>query len=153
MDKVIDFNNFKTKKELTSRYFAHSGKGDDFQERLKLKFVEATEEILERWRQHAVDDSLNQLILDTFRDRLIDRSLDYTSDLNAIAKLESHMHMSPLILGPGSTTGNSVGWGAGFYLNGLLIATPEFNSEVYARCFNLLLYMHLRYGKKKLLDS
>lgn len=146
MDKIIDFKTAKNKRDISERYF-HSDDvlHNDVNAQLKLQFIDATNEILSSWREHAVNDSLNQLIIDSFKDRIIDKSLNYISDLNAIAKLENHIRLSPLILGPGATAGNSIGWGAGFYLNGLLIATPEFSSEVYARCFNVLLYAKLRF--------
>lgn len=153
MDKVVDLKTFRSRRNLAEKYFGTEDTTNSYQEQLKIRFLDITDEILEKWRIHVIDDSLNELMLEYFKDRLIDKTLDYVSDLNAVAKLENHIRLSPIILGPGATTGNSVGWGAGFYLNGLLIATPEFNSEVYARCFNILLYLSLRYGPKKFFDS
>ena len=149
MDKVIDLKAIKMQRELSEKYFNSDVVPlTDANEELKQKFLNVTNEILDLWREHAVNDSLNDFIIENFKDRLIDKKLDYTSDLNAIAKLENHIRLNPIVLGPGATQGNSIGWGAGFYLNGLLIATPEFSSEVYARCFNVLLYSKLRFGRK-----
>lgn len=149
MDNVFDLTHFRNKKEVIKKYFS-SDKQTESQETIKLKerFVEMTKDIGEEWQKHVVDNSLNEFIVSHFTDRLIDRTLDYTSDLNALSKLEQHIHLYPMILGPGATTGNSIGWGAGFYLNGLLLATPEFSSETYARCFNILLFIRMKNKRK-----
>lgn len=149
MDNVFDLDHFRNKKSVIQKYFS-SDKQVESAETLLLKqiFVDLVASITEEWKQHAVDNSLNKFVIDHFRDRLIEKNVDYTNDLNAVSRLEHHIHLYPIILGPGSTTGNSLGWGAGFYLNGLLFATPEFSSEAYARCFNILLFAKLKAARR-----
>lgn len=145
MDKIVDLKKFKDRKKYINSIFSNDliHSTDPELEKIKMKFIDVTVKILSDWKENAINDSLNDLIISYFKNYLIDKTLQYTIDLNAIAKLEKHVRFSPMIIGPASSPSNPIGWCAGFYYKGLLITTPEFSSEVYARCFNLLLFISL----------
>ena len=148
MSKIVDFNKFKAAAEL-----AKSSTIENDSDKNKSVFIMVISEMTEEWQDYATVDNLNQYILDVFRDKLIDRSLDYTGSLDSISKLEQHLRFNPMVLGPGATVGNSLGWGAGFYLNGNLYGTPEFSTEIHARCFNLILWVKLKEALRKKMKS
>lgn len=153
MDKIIDIKAAKTKKDLADSYFNSDEirLNQTVDDVLKRKFITSTVEISEKWKAHAVKNAIDELIINEMSDYLIDKSLNYSDDLNAIAILEKKLSLNPLVLGPGASAGNYLGWGAGFFLNGVLYATPEFSTECYARCFNILLWRAMRKPKKVLM--
>lgn len=154
MDKIIDLRSAKNKKALAEKYFKSDeiALNQSIDEALKNKFITATIEISSKWKEHAVRNAIDDLIIVEMSDHLIDKSLKYSDDLNAISYIEKKLNLNPLVLGPGASSGNHLGWGAGFFLNGILYATPEFSTEAYARCFNILLWRAMRKPKKPKTD-
>lgn len=150
--KVIDLNLFKIVKAKAEEHFKNTDSAKSSDDDLKYRFVQISQILLEAWKDEAIGNNLNKFILSHFNDRLIDRTIDYTSDLNGVSKLEQLLKLNPIILGPGTTPSTSIGWGSGFFMNGLLITTPEFSSEVYARCFGLLLFVILSKRKSNFLN-
>lgn len=148
-DKIINFAQAKTYKAKSDKYFATEQKMNvSVAHEVKNLYFNSTKEILDEWRNFAVTNSLNKFIIQSLSDRLIDKTIDYISDLNAISRLEKQINLGPVVLSPATTVGNSLGWGAGFYLNGILYSTPEFDSENYARCFNIILFVTMKKGLK-----
>lgn len=152
MAKIIDINLFKIVKAKAEEHFKNTKSAESTDEDLKLRYIQVSEILLEAWKEHAVGDNLNKFIMAHFKDRLIDRTVNYTTNLNAISKLETHIKLCPIILGPGTTPSTSIGWSAGFFMKGLLITTPEFSSEAYARCFGLLLFAVLSKRRSSFLN-
>jgi hypothetical protein len=152
MSKIVDLNLFKIVKAKADEHFKNTKSAELQEEDLKHQYIQVSEILLEAWKEHAVGDNLNKFVMAHFQDRLIDRSANYTSDLNSVTKLEQHLRLFPIVLGPGTTPSTPIGWSAGFFMKGLLITTPEFSSEVYARCFGLLLFAILSKKKSSFLN-
>jgi hypothetical protein len=150
--KIVDLNLFKIVKAKAEEHFKNTQSAESPEEDLKHRYIQVSAILLESWKEFAIGDNLNKFVMSHFKDRLIDRTLNYTSDLNAVSKLEQHIKLYPIILGPGTTPSTSIGWSAGFFMKGLLITTPEFSSEVYARCFGLLLFAALSKRRSSFLN-
>lgn len=152
--KIIDLDKFKFTRNLIANYQlprdpSYPDPGELKLEKLKIRFLETTASLLELWKERVVDNSLNDFVISTLQEKyLIDKTLKYSSDLNAISKLEKHVGLNPIVIGPGSSPANPIGWSSAFYFRGLLMSTPEFSTEVYARCFNMLLFIALSKKQK-----
>lgn len=102
------------------------------------------------WEKYSRSNKLNEYFIES-TSAYADLAKVYTQDLNAVASLEDVIGLQAQILSPGFS-GQS-GWLAGFRVQDQIVATPYFDTESYARCFNVLLYLKLKRELHEPLDT
>ena len=99
---------------------------------------QCSEEIAQNWERFARNNRLNDFFVQSVP-AWTESSIDYISDLNALANIEKKINLWPCI----SASPRQVGWVAAFHLNNVVVVTPPMFTETYARCFNILLFLKL----------
>ncbi len=92
------------------------------------------------WERFARNNRLNDFFVQ-MAGVWADQTINYLSDLNAIALIESKLGMCVIVRAP---YGPAIGWRGSFMLKNATVTTPDLPFEAYARCFNVLLYIKLK---------
>lgn len=71
-------------------------------------------------------------------------SVNYLADRNGIAEVEEKVGLLPTIFAPGTKLHEQIGWRVGLSFGDLLVETPDFPSEPYARCCGLLVFLKVK---------
>lgn len=103
--------------------------------------IESVDYLISEWETAMRKNSLNEFFR-TFAFRSSNEN--YTTDLNAISRLEQDYKLSLINYAPFSLSVNQTGWISAFKVGENSVHTPEFFSEQHARCFALLLYLRLK---------
>jgi hypothetical protein len=103
------------------------------------------EDILDHWEKFASNNRLNDYFIASVPS-WTNQSINYLEDLTAVSIIEQKIDLPVQVVAPGfgSAEDPFPGWIASFRLNGEIITTPFMVSEVYARCFNIMLYLKIR---------
>jgi hypothetical protein len=103
------------------------------------------EDILDHWEKFASNNRLNDYFIASVPS-WTNQSINYLEDLTAVSIIEQKIDLPVQVVAPGFGPDEDPfpGWIASFRLNGEIITTPFMVSEVYARCFNIMLYLKIR---------
>ena len=93
------------------------------------------------WERFARNNRLNDFFV-SGAGVWADPSINYLSDLNAVAKIEGRLGVSVIIRSPYGR--GQFGWRASFVLKNSTVTTPDMPFETYARCFNILLFIKVK---------
>ena len=93
------------------------------------------------WERFARNNRLNDFFI-SMAGVWAEESVNYLSDLNAVAKIESKLRMNVVVRSPYGH--GHLGWRASFALKSGSVTTPDLPFETYARCFNILLFIKLK---------
>lgn len=102
-----------------------------------------TDEILSHWDKFASNNRLNEYFIQSVPS-WTQPSVNYLEDLSALAGIELKIGLEPQVSAPGFVADNQPGWVSSFKINGLIVSTPFMVSELYARCFGVLLFLKLK---------
>lgn len=102
-----------------------------------------TDALLHEWEKMAQGNRLN----DYFKAALPNLTSheiisNYMSDLNGAAAIERKLNIWPVIYFPGTLDND--GWMVLTNIGTFSFQTPEFGTEAYARCFNILLFVRVK---------
>lgn len=103
----------------------------------------ATDELLEDWNRMVRVNRINEFIR-SLLPQSTNSEVNYTSDLNAVSKLELNFGLSPMIYFPGTAYKEQLGWIVQLAYDDQMIRTPELASESSARAFAVLLFLKVR---------
>lgn len=127
MGKITSLSEFKNKKP-----------------KLKLEtktldqaFEEASKGLYSLWMFRETQDSLNEFISERLQE-----DKDWFADRTLVAKVETDIGLEFMLMSPGYTFDNLLGWKASFVWSGdKTFETPVVSTEIRARLYCILLYL------------
>lgn len=140
-NNVVDFPLKKKKKGDVEAPISHS-------QPVKLRtnneiYQDVFDETVDEWQVYASKNRLNEY----FYSKLpaiakLDSATNYINDLNNLSAVEQKLDMNVVVLSPGATQSNPLGWMVSFRLGRNVYSTsPDLASESAARALAILLFL------------
>ncbi len=100
-------------------------------------------DVMINWERFAKANKLNDFVQQGLG-IYANPSVNYLANRDKVAEVEDKIGLLPVVWGPGVKANTQLGWRAGCRFDDLLVETPDMMSELYARSFNMLMFLKIR---------
>lgn len=102
-----------------------------------------TDDVMQNWERFAKTNKLNEFVT-TSLGIYGQTFTNYLGHRDKIAEVEAKLDLQPGVWAPGINGPSQLGWRACFRFGDVLVETPDMMSEMYARCFNILIFLKVK---------